>query len=178
MERQKGDEQRRRRRRGRGRRKRGPGQTRGRSSRKLSWIFHRSGVERDRGTHLMGALIPSSRMYRRIGRWYRSCAPYAIDGSYYRMYGRHGGTSSRIVVLPAHASDNVHTRRPPSLPSPVVHSSLPLVIPTNINFTVEHWWMSRFRREPGYHGKGRIERLNRVPTRYCPRQLIGVSIVK
>lgn len=42
--------------------------------------------------------------------------------------------ATRIVVLPAHASDNVHTRRPP----PAVHSSLPLVIPTNINFTVEH----------------------------------------
>lgn len=31
-------------------------------------------------------------------------------------------------------------------------------------------------REPGYEaGKGRIERLNRVPNRYCPRRSIGVS---
>lgn len=106
--------------------------TRTKKKRKPKLNIPSSVVERGR---LMGALIPSSRMYRRIGRGYRSCAPYAIDAPYYRMYGRQGETSSRQRDRCLACPRLGQCTHPPSL---AAHSSVPLVIPTDINFTVEH----------------------------------------
>lgn len=134
VERQKGDEQRRQRR-GGGRRKRGPRQTRAiLAQTKLNipsaWRGTRSWNASNGGPDTFVTDVSTDRPLVSI---LCSICHRRFVLSYVRPSRGDEFAATRIVVLPAHASDNVHTRRP--LP-PVVHSSL--VIPTDINFTVEH----------------------------------------
>lgn len=81
---------------------------------------------------LIGRLIPSSRMYRGESAEYRSCAPYAIDGRYYRMYIVHsqGETSSRQRDR-CLACPRLGQRKVNSFPWSILLSQGELVIPAD-----------------------------------------------
>lgn len=81
---------------------------------------------------LIGRLIPSSRMYRGESAGYRSCAPYAIDGRYYRMYIVHsqGETSSRQRDR-CLACPRLEQRKVNSFPWTILLSQGELVIPAD-----------------------------------------------
>lgn len=81
---------------------------------------------------LIGRLIPSSRMYRGESAGYRSCAPYAIDGRYYRTYIVHsqGETSSRQRDR-CLACPRLGQRKVNSFPWSILLSQGELVIPAD-----------------------------------------------